>query len=30
MERRYWEGVLDTYGELYRLTYDIAFAKGAN
>lgn len=29
MERRYWEGVLDTYGELYRLTYDIAFAKGA-
>jgi hypothetical protein len=29
MERRYWEGVLDTYGELYRLTYEIAFAKGA-
>ena len=28
MERRYWEGVLDTYGELYKLTYDIAFAKG--
>ena len=27
MERRYWEGVLDTYGELYQLTYDIAFAK---
>jgi hypothetical protein len=28
MERRYWEGVLDTYVELYKLTYDIAFAKG--
>ena len=27
MERRYWEGVLETYGELYGLTYDIAFAK---
>lgn len=27
MERKYWEGVLDTYGELYQLTYDIAFAK---
>ena len=27
MERKYWEGVLETYGELYRLTYDIAFAK---
>lgn len=27
MERKYWEGVLDTYGELYGLTYDIAFAK---
>ena len=28
MERRYWEGVLDTYTELYSLTYAIAFAKG--
>ena len=28
MERRYWEGVTETYGELYALTYDIAFAKG--
>jgi hypothetical protein len=27
MERRYWEGVLDTYVELYKLTYDIAFSK---
>ena len=27
MERKYWEGVLETYGELYGLTYDIAFAK---
>lgn len=29
MERRYWEGVTETYGELYALTYEIAFAKGA-
>ena len=29
MERKYWEGVLDTYAELYQLTYDIAFAKNA-
>ena len=28
MERRYWEGVTETYAELYTLTYDIAFAKG--
>ena len=28
MERKYWEGVLEAYGELYKLTYDIAFAKG--
>lgn len=28
MERKYWEGVLDTYCLLYKLTYDIAFAKG--
>lgn len=27
MERKYWEGVLETYAELYKLTYDIAFAK---
>jgi len=29
MERRYWEGVCEAYGELYSLTYAIAFAKGA-
>ena len=28
MERRYWEGITETYSELYALTYDIAFAKG--
>ena len=28
MERRYWEGMCDAYGELYSLTYAIAFAKG--
>jgi len=28
MERRYWEGVCEAYGELYSLTYAIAFAKG--
>ena len=27
MERKYWEGVTETYGELYQLTYEIAFAK---
>jgi hypothetical protein len=27
MERRYWEGVCEAYGELYGLTYDIAFAQ---
>jgi hypothetical protein len=27
MERKYWEGVLEAYGEMYSLTYDIAFAK---
>ena len=27
MERRYWEGVTETYAELYELTYAIAFAK---
>ena len=28
MERKYWEGVLETYGELYKLTYDLSFAIG--
>ena len=28
MERKYWEGVTETYAELYALTYAIAFAKG--
>ena len=28
MERKYWEGVLDTYTELYKLTYDLSFAIG--
>lgn len=27
MERRYWEGVLEAYGDIYKLTYDIAFAQ---
>jgi len=27
MERKYWEGVIEAYGEIYRLTYAIAFAK---
>jgi len=27
MERKYWEGVTETYAELYSLTYAIAFAK---
>lgn len=26
MERKYWEGVLDGYSELYRLTYALSFA----
>lgn len=26
MERKYWEGRLDSYTELYKLTYDISFA----
>jgi hypothetical protein len=30
MERKYWEGVTETYSELYALTYDIAFAKVDN
>ena len=29
MERKYWEGVSDTYEELYKLTYDLSFAIGA-
>ena len=29
MERKYWEGVLDTYTELYKLTYDLSFVIGA-
>ena len=29
MERKYWEGVTEAYGQLYALTYEIAFAKGA-
>jgi hypothetical protein len=27
MERKYWEGVTETYSELYELTHAIAFAK---
>jgi len=30
MERKYWEGVCDTYGELYNLTYQLSFAIGAS
>jgi hypothetical protein len=26
MERRYWEGILDGYSELYQLTYLLSFA----
>jgi hypothetical protein len=26
MERKYWEGVLDAYGDLYSLTYALLFA----
>ena len=29
MERKYWEGVLDTYTERYKLTYDLSFVIGA-
>jgi len=28
MERKYWEGVTETYSELYALTYAIAFEQG--
>jgi hypothetical protein len=30
MERTRCEGILDTYAELYRLTYDLSFAIGAH
>ena len=26
MERKYWEGVLEAYSEVYQLTYDLSFA----
>jgi hypothetical protein len=26
MERKYWEGVLDALGDVYALTYQLAFA----
>ena len=26
MQRRYWEGVLDSLGDIYALTYDLSFA----
>ena len=29
MERKYSEGVLDAYTELYKMTYDLSFAIGA-
>ena len=29
MERKYWEGMLDAYVHLYRMTYDLSFAIGA-
>ena len=29
MERKYWEGVLDAYTELYKMAYDLSFAIGA-
>jgi len=29
MERKYCEGVLDAYTELYKMTYDLSFAIGA-
>jgi hypothetical protein len=28
MERKYCEGVIETYGALYKLTYDLSFAIG--
>ncbi len=29
MERKYWEGMLDAYTNLYKLTYDLSFALAA-
>jgi hypothetical protein len=29
MERKYWEGMLEAYSVMYKLTYDISFAIGA-
>ena len=29
MERKYWEGVVETLVDMYKLTYDISFALGA-
>jgi hypothetical protein len=29
MERKYWEGMLDAYTEIYKDTYDISFALAA-
>jgi hypothetical protein len=29
MERRYWEGVLDSLGDIYALTYQLSFAIAA-
>jgi hypothetical protein len=29
MQRRYWEGVLDSLGDIYALTYDLSFAIAA-
>ena len=26
MERKYWEGMLDAYSHLYKMTYDLSFA----
>ena len=26
MQRTYWEGVLDAFGDMYSLTYDLSFA----
>ena len=30
MERKYWEGYTDALSAVYKLTYDIAFARGTN
>ena len=27
MERKYWEGMVDAYSHLYKLTYDLSFAE---